>query len=118
MHRGHGDPGDAVNALKEWVQRSREEQRRAPERYIGSYPELYMDDTHVLMSLDLLEKIERSCGRYDVTIPTGVYLGKMFLSGDHLCWFSIAKEQPMTNCAIKSRTIQIVEERSDSLDAS
>jgi hypothetical protein len=98
-----------MNGLKEWVVRSREQQRRAPERYLASYPNLRMDDTHVLMTEELLEKITRACGRYDATIPTGAYLGKMFVRGGCLCWFSIDTHNPMTHYVIQCRTIQMVE---------
>jgi hypothetical protein len=98
-----------MNELKKWVRRSREEQERSPERYLASYPDLWMDDTHVLLAPDVLETIKRECGRYDGTLPTGVYLGKMFLRNDCLCWFSIAKEKPMTDYAIQRRIIQVVE---------
>lgn len=98
-----------MNALKNWVKRSREEEKRNPERYIASYPDLVMDDTHVLMTKEQLEKIRRECGRYDGTYPTGVYLGKMFLRWDRLCWFTWSRSQPMTRTDIESRIIQVVE---------
>lgn len=98
-----------MNALKAWVTKSREEQRRAPERYIASYPNLFMDETHVLMTREEFERLERNLGRYEGTWPTGEYLGKMFLRGNHLYWFTISKTKPMTHTALQSREIQIVE---------
>lgn len=99
-----------MNGLKEWVVSSREQQRRAPERYLAHYPELVMDDRNVLMSKDLLEQIEAKCGRYDGTIPTGGYLGKMFLRGPYLMWFGIDRENPMTHSVLKSRYVILVPE--------
>lgn len=99
-----------MNALKKWVQESREQQRRAPERYLASYPELVMDEESVMMTQETLERIERGCGRYDGCVPTGQYLGKMFLRGESLCWFGISKEKPMTHVAWKSRKIVVVSE--------
>lgn len=97
-----------MNPLKVWVIASREQERRAPERYLRYYPELIMDDTHVLMSKEVLGRIERNCGRYDGTLPTGEYLGKMFVRGNHLCWFGISKERPMTHADYKSREIVLI----------
>lgn len=114
MHRDCGDSGDVVknlevNGLKNWVIRSREEQRKAPERYLASYPDLVMDETRVLLTKEQLEKIDRYCGRYESTFPTGVFLGRMFIRGDLLCWFGIDKNNPMTNSAIKFRLIEVID---------
>jgi len=91
------------------VIKSREEQRRAPERYLASYPDLTMDEDSVLLTEDQFEKIKRHCGRYDGCFPTGVYLGKMFLRGECLCWFAIAKVKPLTDYSIEVRRIELVE---------
>ena len=99
-----------MNALKRWVKDSREQQRRAPERYLASYPELIMDETTVMMTQETFERIERNCGRYEGTWPTGEYLGKMFLRGTYLWWFGISKEKPMTHISWKSRRIVVVGE--------
>lgn len=94
---------------------SREQQRRHPERYLAHWaPKLFMDETHVLMTQEQLDIIKNECGRYDGTLPTGEYLGKMFLRGECLCWFSISKAKPMTHVAIQCRTIEIVKEENDS----
>lgn len=98
-----------MNALSDWVRRSREEQRRAPERYLANYPELVMDSKRVIMSKETFDKIRHHCGRYDGTYPTGAYLGKMFLRGECLCWFTFSKSKPMTNTGVEFRTIEIVE---------
>lgn len=98
-----------MNALKKWVKESREQQRRTPERYLAGHPDLWMDDTHVLMTQEKLDQLVRECGRYDGSLPTGAYLGKMFIQGNHLCWFSIDKTQPMTHYAIRARTIEVVD---------
>jgi hypothetical protein len=99
-----------MNPLKAWVKESREQQRRAPGRYLASYPELVMDEKMVMMTQETLDRIERNCGRYDGTFPTGEYCGKMFLRGDYLWWFGISKEKPMTRIAWNSRKIIVVEE--------
>lgn len=98
-----------MNGFKNWVVRSREQQKKSPERYLGSYPELVMDEMYVLMTPGLRKEIKSACGQYDGTIPSGVYLGKMFLRGDCLCWFGICKERPMTDSTIQFRVIQMVE---------
>lgn len=98
-----------MNALREWIRTSREEQRRSPERYLASYPELVMDDKEVMMTQETLDRIERDCGRYDGTLPTGEYLGKMFLRGECLCWIGISKENPQTHISWKSRKIVVVQ---------
>lgn len=99
-----------MNALKAWVIESRKQQRRAPERYLASYPELVMDEKSVMMTQETLDRIKRDCGRYDGTWPTGEYLGKMFLRGRHLFWIGISKENPMTHIAWNSREIVVVPE--------
>lgn len=99
-----------MNALQRWVKESREQQRRAPERYLASYPELVMDETTVMMTSDTLERIARNCGRYDGCWPTGEYLGKMFLRGPYLFWIGICKEKPMTHISWNSRRIVVVSE--------
>src|SRR6059058_5614108 len=100
-----------MNQLKDWVLKSREQQRRHPERYLAYWAsKTFIDETHAVMTLEQLEEISRECGRYDGTLPTGEYLGKMFLRRGNLCWFSISKEKPMTHSAIQIRTIQIVDE--------
>lgn len=99
-----------MNALKRWVKESREQQRRAPERYLASYPELVMDETTVMMTRETLERLERNCGRYEGTWPTGEYLGKMWLRGNHLWWFGICKAKPMTHISWNSRKIVVVSE--------
>jgi hypothetical protein len=96
------------NLLKEWIQKSREEQRKAPSRYLASYPMLVMDDESVMMSAKELESIAYACGRYEGTLPTGVFLGKMFIRGEYLCWYGINKNAPMTTYAIKSRKILVM----------
>lgn len=102
-----------MNGLKNWVKRSREQAQRHPERYISSWLHLPRDTERVFMTSRQLEEIKRDCGRYDGTLPTGVYLGKMFLRGECLCWYSISKIDPMNNCDIQSRIIQIVDEGSE-----
>lgn len=98
-----------MNPLKNWIKQSREQQRRAPERYLESYPELVMDDKTVLMTQATLDKIERNCGRYDGTFPTGEYCGKMFLRGPYLFWIGISKDKPMTHVSWNNRKIVVVE---------
>lgn len=100
-----------TNPLKAWVVKSREQQRRAPERYLSYYPELIFDETSVLMTRETFEKIERNCGRYDGTTPTGEYCGKMFIRGSRLVWFGICKEKPMTNIQWNWREIVITNDR-------
>jgi hypothetical protein len=100
-----------VTEFKKWISDSREQQRRHPERYVAFWAsELTCDDTHVLMTRDQHETIRRECGAYEGTLPTGQYLGKMFLRGGCLCWFAISKDNPLTHVAIQARTIQIVDE--------
>lgn len=96
-----------MNALKAWIQSSREQQRRTPERYLGTY-DFVMDEDTVLMTEKEFQTIERECGHYDGTWPTGEYLGKMFIRHGKLCWFSIDKKDPQNNIAIESRKIVIV----------
>lgn len=98
-----------MNDLKKWVQASREQEHRSPERYLNYYPELVCDDTHVLMTKETLDKINRNCGRYDGTLPTGHYLGKMFLRGDSLVWIGIHKQMAMTHSVFNSREIKLVD---------
>lgn len=97
-----------MTGLRDWVERSREQERRTPERYLSSYPQLVVDDETVLMSQGDLDRIERACGHYEGTLPTGVYLGKMWLRFDHLCWWGIDKRDPHKNAVAKSRRIEIV----------
>jgi hypothetical protein len=96
------------NGFKKWVTKSREEQRHAPERYLGSYPNLVMDENTVWMTSELLNRFESVCGRYDITFPTGKFLGKMFLQGEYLCWYGIDKENPHTHCLTHMRKIVVV----------
>lgn len=96
-----------TNPLWKWVRRSREEQRRHPERFLVSYPQLKCDADHVWMDEETYEAILRNCGRYDGTLPTGEYVGKMFIRGVHLMWYGIDKRKPMTNRLLHSRQILI-----------
>jgi hypothetical protein len=96
--------------FKEWVRDSREQQRRAPERYLAFYPELVMDDKSVLLTQETLDKIERNCGRYDGCLPTGQILGKMFLRGELSSYGSESrKEDPQNGVSINFRRIVVVE---------
>lgn len=96
-----------MNPLKIWIKKSREMERHHPEMYLRFYPELVFDDKNVWMTEETLEKIRWNCGRYDGTIPTGVYCSKMFLRGPNLVWFGICKENPMTHVKWNFRTILI-----------
>lgn len=98
-----------MNEFKKWVRESREQQRRTPERYLAFYPELVMDEKSVMMTQNVLDRIERGCGRYEGTLPTGNYLGKMFLRHGELWWIGISKEKPMTHCVWNSRKIVVVD---------
>lgn len=97
-----------MSRFQEWVRESRTQQARAPQRYLASYPDLVIDDQSVLMSKEVFERIERNCGRYDGTLPTGEFLGKMFVRGNYLCWYGIAPGNPEAFMAINSRRILIV----------
>lgn len=97
-----------MNQLKAWIQESRKQERRAPERYLSHYEgRMTCDDKHVWMTQDVYEEIVRNCGRYDGTLPTGEYCGKMFMRGPHLMWFGISGKDPMTNVGINAREVLI-----------
>lgn len=97
-----------TNPLKEWIVQSREMQRRFPGQYLASYAgELGFDERHVWMTQEIYETILRNCGRYDATVPTGQYCGKMFIRGQKLVWFGIDKENPMTRVKWNTREILI-----------
>lgn len=81
--------------------------RRHPEQYITSYPQLKGDATHVWMDEETFDAIMRNCGRYDGTLPTGEYVGKMFIRGYRLFWYGIDKKRPMTERKLHSREILI-----------
>lgn len=98
-----------MNELKKWVLRSREEQRRHPARYLANHPELWTTASHVVLTKAQVETLERECGRYDATIPTGQFLGKLFLRGNCVCWFGIAPEAPMTCFRLRYKTIALKE---------
>lgn len=99
-----------ANPLKDWIKASREEQRRAPKRYLAGYTpdELQLvghDEVH--MTQETYYQIERECGRYDGTLPTGEYCGKMFLRGRWLCWYGIDRVRPMELIRLNYRKVVI-----------
>jgi hypothetical protein len=98
-----------MNALKKWVLESREMARRTPERYLAYWwKEIIVDEVSAYMTRETLEKIEKGCGRYDGTLPTGEYVGKVFLRGDSLWWIGISKVNPMARVQWNSRRIVLV----------
>lgn len=94
-----------TNPLKDWVTKSRKEAQYAPQLYLRFYPELVIGPRAVLMTKECYERIKHNCGVYNGSIPTGQYLGKMFLRNGALCWFGIDKEHPMTHVMIQCRAI-------------
>lgn len=98
----------ASNPLQRWIRKSREQERRHPASYLTAYADdLKFDDSHVWMSQETYDAIERNCGRYNGTIPTGQFCGKMFLRGTRLAWFGIDRENPMDHVKINFREILI-----------
>jgi hypothetical protein len=99
-----------MNPLKAWILESREEQRRAPKRYLANYPEIGFVGDKVMMTKETLATIELHCGRYETSFPTGQYCGKMFLRGKYLCWYGISKQNPMKLVQMNYREIIILDE--------
>src|SRR4051794_15585752 len=98
-----------MNTLKKWVLESREMARRTPERYLAYWwKEIIVDAASVYMTPETLEKIEKSCGRYDGTLPTGEYVGKVFLRGGSFCWIGISRENAMACVQWNTRRIVLV----------
>lgn len=79
-----------MNALKKWVEKSREEAERCPQRYTKSYADLKISDGCVYLTDEELTQIVRYCGIYNGTLPTGIYLGKMFVRDGFICWYDFA----------------------------
>lgn len=98
-----------MNPLKAWVMESREEARRNPERYISHYTHLIYDDTSVMMTQAQYDTLLHNVGKYDGCLPTGQYVGKVYLRGSYFCWMGISKHSPMTTVAHHSREIIIIE---------
>ena len=83
-----------MNELKKWIVASREQEKRHPKMYINYYLDrLITDDKAVLMTRETYDEILRNCHRYDGTLPTGVYCGKMFVRGDCLCCTEFTKRR-------------------------
>lgn len=95
-----------VENFQLWVRKSREAARKNPERYLGSY-DFEMDETTVWMTQETYDALVRNCGIYNGTIPTGQYLGKIFIRRGQLMWFGIAKENALNKIAFNSRMILI-----------
>lgn len=84
------------NSLKRWIQKSREEERRAPQRYLSYYRDrVVCDEENAYMAQETFDEIRDNCGQYNGTTPTGEYCGKMFIRHGHLVWFGIDKKYPM-----------------------
>ena len=100
-----------TNPLKDWIRKSREQARRAPQRYIAHYADVVTcDQKYAWMVRNTLDEIKRNCGQYDGTTPTGEYCGKLFLRQGFLVWFGIDKTNPMTHIKWNFREIRIIDE--------
>jgi hypothetical protein len=100
-----------ANPLKDWIARSREEERRAPERYLSHYVDkVTCDEKYAHMMRNTLDEIKMNCGEYNGTMPTGAYCGKIFLRQGFLVWFGIDKTNPMVNTKLNFREIRIIDE--------
>lgn len=111
-------------SLKDAIREGREQARRHPERYLSGYPDIVVDDKTALVSESDFRRME-GAGYYDSTLPTGVYIGKIWLKhhyrlaerdgrrvhelvGTFLIWYGIDKTHPDTHCVTNVREIVIV----------
>ncbi len=99
------------NPLKDWIAHSREEERRAPERYISYYADkVTCDDKYAHMMRNTFDEIKIHCGEYNGTMPTGQYCGKLFVREGFIVWYGIDKQNPMSHIAINFREVRIIDE--------
>lgn len=104
-------PGLVGNPLKDWIVRSREEERLAPERYLPHYADrVTCDEKYAHMMRNTYDEMKRNCGEYNGTMPTGMFCGKIFLRQGFVVWFGIDKTNPMSNIKINFREIRIIDE--------
>ena len=72
--------------------------------------EIEVDDTHALMSEESFEGLKE----YSISVPTGVYAGKMWRAQRYnewrLCWYEEIDLDNKEMCIVKSRIILIVRE--------
>jgi hypothetical protein len=65
--------------------------------------DILVDDVHAIMARTTFEKLK--C--YDTTLPTGVYVGKMwrrhYEGDDYLVWYDVSKDPD--KCSIQQRKI-------------
>lgn len=97
---------EKVKNFQLWVRKSREAARHNPERYLGSY-DFEMDEHNVWMTQETYDALVHNVGIYNGTIPTGQYLGKMFIRGTRLMWFGLDKEDAIGKIKLNSRMILI-----------
>jgi hypothetical protein len=101
----------ATNPLKNWIATSREEERRAPQRYLSYYADrVTCDEKYAFMMRNTLDEMKRNCGEYNGTTPTGEYCGKIFVREGFIVWFGICKVDPMTRIQWNFREIRIIDE--------
>lgn len=90
-----------------WVRKSREAAKQNPERYLGNY-DFEMDEDNVWMTQETYDVLVRHCGIHRATeIPSGQYLGKLFVRNQRLMWFGIARGNTDNTAAFNSRLILI-----------
>lgn len=63
---------------------------------------IVIDDTHALMTYETFYQLHN----YELSIPTGVYPGKIWRRGSKLCWFDVHEDPKL--CTIRVRDILVV----------
>lgn len=102
-----------VEQFQMWVRTSRAQAREVPSRYLIGYEpdELKIEGDKAYMSQETYDRILRYCGEYNGTLPTGRYVGKMFIRKERLWWIGIDKESALTHIAWNNREIVITDGR-------
>lgn len=91
-----------------WRKRSAEAASSYPDSYLVHYPEMLIDDKVVVVTPADYARIQR-LPRYDASVPTGVYEGKMWLCHGILRTYERDPTSPDTYVLTRSREVLVVE---------
>lgn len=91
----------------DWQTRSEEMAQLYPDSYVQHFPNMLLDDEVALVTPEDHARILR-LPTYDASVPTGVYLGKMWLNHGDLFTYEPDPKDPDTQAMARRREILVV----------